>query len=607
MGPITGNDAADPGMGLLQAFSVSLADAVKANAGDPVSADAATLADAPLGDGAKPARRAKQDSEDAKTQGASTDGQPVMVAVFVPQQVVVQPMAVISMGDDVTPVVKGDGPVVDVPNGGRSNLPGVQISRDGEPAPLATIDKNAALPLDATPYLGQAVARVTKVEGVQSAAVPAEKMPAVEMVLVPVEATMADVSGQHDVRPAMPAMEGRTVAGGAVPNVDLDKPAVADAAEPTIQEATRPSPPSVLPEALLGMMDRGPAAAPGAGTPVPATPQGDPVEKHLAAMQQIAVPVQTNAQAATVQPAQVPAVPVARTDLKGTGVTRVAAAAAGPVSKTPSVAGQAAKGKGKASAKDDGAAKHEKSVAALSDAPEVNEVPDALPVHAGLEHSQRDEAMGGPAVTNGNAPAVMDGRTSAGTAGIAIPPAAGALVSAHAEKTGVDVGADGAMTPAVVPQVLPGVSMAKLVQGIGQTEMRVGMRSAEFGSISIRTSTTPDRVSAQISLDHGDLARALATHIPEMQAKLAGTGQTSHVQIDLNGRGAQGGSNGSSESSREAHGANANAGDGREPRQQREQGAASARGYSVAQRFVPSAVSGATNESRGSVRLDVRA
>ena len=99
MGPITGNDAADPGMGLLQAFSVSLADAVKANAGDPVSADAATLADAPLGDGAKPARRAKQDSEDAKTQGASTDGQPVMVAVFVPQQVVVQPMAVISMAD----------------------------------------------------------------------------------------------------------------------------------------------------------------------------------------------------------------------------------------------------------------------------------------------------------------------------------------------------------------------------------------------------------------------------------------------------------------------------------------------------------------------------
>jgi len=83
-------------------------------------------------------------------------------------------------------------------------------------------------------------------------------------------------------------------------------------------------------------------------------------------------------------------------------------------------------------------------------------------------------------------------------------------------------------------QAPPVINSAKLIQSMGQTEMRVGMRSNEFGNISINTSTTRDSISAQISVDHGELAKELAAHLPEMQARLSGD-QAVNVRIDMNG------------------------------------------------------------------------
>jgi hypothetical protein len=114
------------------------------------------------------------------------------------------------------------------------------------------------------------------------------------------------------------------------------------------------------------------------------------------------------------------------------------------------------------------------------------------------------------------------------------PPAQSSSIPAgaamHAPKT-----ADTA-TPAstVAPQALPVINTAKLIQSMGQSEMRVGMRSTEFGNISISTSSTRDLISAQISLDHGELARTLATHLPEIQARLGGN-QPVELRIDMNG------------------------------------------------------------------------
>ena len=89
-----------------------------------------------------------------------------------------------------------------------------------------------------------------------------------------------------------------------------------------------------------------------------------------------------------------------------------------------------------------------------------------------------------------------------------------------------------ASTPASVPAST--VSAARLIQNMSQTEIRLGMRSAEFGNISISTSATREMVSAQIVLNHSELAKALATHLPDMQSRL-GSGQALEVRIDVNG------------------------------------------------------------------------
>jgi hypothetical protein len=104
-------------------------------------------------------------------------------------------------------------------------------------------------------------------------------------------------------------------------------------------------------------------------------------------------------------------------------------------------------------------------------------------------------------------------------------------VTGHTAKT-ADIAA-----PATValPQAVPVINTAKLIQTMGQSEMRVGMRSNDFGNISISTSATRDLISAQISLDHGELARTLAAHLPEMQARLGGN-QAMDVRIDMNGQ-----------------------------------------------------------------------
>jgi hypothetical protein len=92
----------------------------------------------------------------------------------------------------------------------------------------------------------------------------------------------------------------------------------------------------------------------------------------------------------------------------------------------------------------------------------------------------------------------------------------------------------GVVDSTAASQTLPVINSARLIQSMGQTEMRVGMRSSEFGSISISTSATRDLISAQISVDHGELAKTLAAHLPEMQARL-GSNQAMDVRIDMNG------------------------------------------------------------------------
>jgi len=88
---------------------------------------------------------------------------------------------------------------------------------------------------------------------------------------------------------------------------------------------------------------------------------------------------------------------------------------------------------------------------------------------------------------------------------------------------------------ALPAQPIATVNTARLIQTMGQSEMRVGLQSIDFGNISISTSATKDLISAQISLDHGDLARTLVAHLPEIQAAL-GSDRAMEVRIDMNGQ-----------------------------------------------------------------------
>jgi hypothetical protein len=141
-------------------------------------------------------------------------------------------------------------------------------------------------------------------------------------------------------------------------------------------------------------------------------------------------------------------------------------------------------------------------------------------------------------------------------AGVAAAPLQAAPTSAGLAGHTAGIPETAAPATIALPQAVPVINTAKLIQSMGQSEMRVGMRSNDFGSISISTSATRDLISAQISLDHGELARTIATHLPEMQARLGGN-QAMDVRIDMNGqatgqgtRTSPGMSNGSADGSR---------------------------------------------------------
>ena len=119
----------------------------------------------------------------------------------------------------------------------------------------------------------------------------------------------------------------------------------------------------------------------------------------------------------------------------------------------------------------------------------------------------------------------------------------------------------GAAGPSTAPaeEPSPALNSVQVLSRISGTEMRVGVRSEDFGSVSVAASLSPGSMVAQISLDHGALSRALAAHLPGMEEKL-GTALGVNARVELRDTaqaGAQGsmpsfsgGASGNSEGSR---------------------------------------------------------
>ncbi len=135
------------------------------------------------------------------------------------------------------------------------------------------------------------------------------------------------------------------------------------------------------------------------------------------------------------------------------------------------------------------------------------------------------------AVVSNSAPA-GSGPMQAVVAATATPSSGGPFVSSTRAENAAHV----SVSQPHIPIAAPVINSAKLIQSIGQSEMRVGLQSPEFGNISIHTSASSDLVSAQISLEHDGLARALATHLPDLQSRNAGS-QSMDIRISHSSQG----------------------------------------------------------------------
>jgi len=61
---------------------------------------------------------------------------------------------------------------------------------------------------------------------------------------------------------------------------------------------------------------------------------------------------------------------------------------------------------------------------------------------------------------------------------------------------------------------------AQLIERVSQSELRLGMRTGEFGNIEIRTSLDHQQVKAEISSERGELGRALTAELPAFEQRM---------------------------------------------------------------------------------------
>jgi len=71
------------------------------------------------------------------------------------------------------------------------------------------------------------------------------------------------------------------------------------------------------------------------------------------------------------------------------------------------------------------------------------------------------------------------------------------------------------------PVIGSAVHTARLVERMGQSEVRVGIHAGEFGNVAIRTSLGRNQFTAEISVERGELGRALAAELPSLHTRLS--------------------------------------------------------------------------------------
>ena len=97
---------------------------------------------------------------------------------------------------------------------------------------------------------------------------------------------------------------------------------------------------------------------------------------------------------------------------------------------------------------------------------------------------------------------------------------AAADVSGSETSAGLPAASAADIAPQTAAAAEPAINTARVLETLHGTELRLGLHSTEFGSISIATSVSSEGIAAQIALDHSTLGKALATHLTSMEEKL---------------------------------------------------------------------------------------
>jgi flagellar hook-length control protein FliK len=83
------------------------------------------------------------------------------------------------------------------------------------------------------------------------------------------------------------------------------------------------------------------------------------------------------------------------------------------------------------------------------------------------------------------------------------------------------------------------VNSASLLDQMGKSELKLGMRVGDFGSVEIRTQMDRQQLKADISVEHHELGRALTAELPALQQTLRGH-DLATVSLNVTGQGAGG-------------------------------------------------------------------
>jgi hypothetical protein len=122
-------------------------------------------------------------------------------------------------------------------------------------------------------------------------------------------------------------------------------------------------------------------------------------------------------------------------------------------------------------------------------------------------------APGSPLSAQASTPAVESHTSTAVAAAKTLdaPPHGASAAAAEDAETIREAAALAATSP---------LHAAKLVAGMERSELRMGLHAGEFGNVDIRTSLVRNQFTAEISVERGELGRALAAELPNLQHRL---------------------------------------------------------------------------------------